>query len=232
MSGSGSLTKTGEGTLTLSGANTYSGCTIIRGGFINFSFAGNFGTGSITLDGSGLQWATGSTADISAKLDPIGANGGKFDTNGNDVTLGTAISRPGALEKTGAGTLTVSFASGYDAMTTVRDGVLAPGSGLASTQLALDGGAAFRTNGHGHSLDNGSLAVTGEGATYDGDLSAKNAVLIFIAPFNVTQPLLNITGEADVSDSKISVGLTGGTEFAPGAKLTLLRSRKEINAAG
>ena len=57
---------------------------------------------------------------------------------------------------------------------------------------------------------------------YKGDLSARNATLNFISPVHPTQPLLRVTGDADVSGSTYNVGLSGGTSLAAGSTLTLL----------
>ena len=69
----------------------------MTGGLVSFAAANNLGSGTITLDGGGLQWATGNTLDISSRLAPLGAGGGTFDTNGNNVTLASTISGAGAL---------------------------------------------------------------------------------------------------------------------------------------
>src|SRR4029450_1492368 len=58
ISGTGTLSKAGTGTLILSGTNSYSGGTTVTGGLINF-LAGGLGTGTITVNGGGLQWAAG-----------------------------------------------------------------------------------------------------------------------------------------------------------------------------
>src|SRR5262249_18503625 len=89
------LTKIGTGTLTLTGTNTYSGGTPVPGGLINFEAADNFGTGLITLDGGGLQWASGTSTDISSQLAAF--DGATFDTNGNTVTLANALSGTAGL---------------------------------------------------------------------------------------------------------------------------------------
>jgi outer membrane autotransporter protein len=106
----------------------------------------------------------------------------------------------------------------------VRSGTLALGGNLASRQLTLHGGATFQTNSHSHSLDNGSLTVRGENATYDGNLSATGATLNFIAPASVSQPLLNVTGSADISNSAINLGVSGATSLPRGAQLTLIQT--------
>ena len=68
-------------------ANTYTGGTTVTGGLVNFAAANNLGSGHVTLNGGGLQWATGNTADISGQLASLGSGGATFDTNGNNVTL-------------------------------------------------------------------------------------------------------------------------------------------------
>src|SRR4029077_109316 len=91
IAGAGALVKQGLGTLTLTANNLYSGGTTVSGGLINFASALNFGSGAITLNGGGLQWAAGSNADISPKLAPLGAGAGIFDTNGNTVAFATGL---------------------------------------------------------------------------------------------------------------------------------------------
>ncbi|GHT47577.1 hypothetical protein FACS189454_10030 [Planctomycetales bacterium] len=122
--GAGCIDKQGTGILTLSGANGYSGGTTVSEGLINFNNAGNFGTGNIALNGGGLQWATNTYTDISDRLNSLDANGGIFDTNGNDVSFANAISGDGSLTKTGAGTLTLTGTNSYSGGTTVSEGTL------------------------------------------------------------------------------------------------------------
>ncbi len=84
--GSGSLTKTGAGVLTLSGTNTYSGDTTVRNGTLLVNNAAGSGTGSGTV-----------TVVSGATLGGTGTIGGPVTVNG---TLA-----PG---NNGAGTLTIS----------------------------------------------------------------------------------------------------------------------------
>jgi autotransporter-associated beta strand protein len=163
MSGSisgigGSLVKIGSGTLTLTGTSIYDGGTTINGGLINFSAANNFGTGQITLNGGGLQWATGTTTDISGQLASIGSSGATFDTNGNNVTFANSLSGTGGVTKAGLGTLTLSGANTYTGATTVTAGTLALASGASlAGALAVNGGT-FATNGN---ASIGTLSGTG-----------------------------------------------------------------------
>jgi autotransporter-associated beta strand protein len=188
--GSTMLVKAGTGTLTLTGANTYAGGTTINGGLINFAAASNFGAGTITLNGGGLQWATGTTTDISGQLAPLGASGGVFDTNGNNVTLASAITGTGMLTKTGSGQLTLTGANSYSGGTIVSGGVLQGtttslqgnivNNAQVTIQQATTGTYAGNMSGTGSLLVNGTGTVILTGAnSYTGGttVAASGATL-------------------------------------------------------
>ena len=217
-----SLIKTGAGTLTLTGNNAYTGSTTISEGTLKGNIA----------SGTDLSIAASAIYDGDNKARSVGGlNGGGKILNTSGLTVqsgdfaGIIDNSNTSLTKTGAGTLTLSGTNTYTGMTTVRSGALALGSDLTSNQLTLYGGTVFDRGSHNHSLDNGILSVNGangQSAMYKGDLSARNATLNFISPVHPTQPLLRVTGDADVSGSACNVGLAGGTSLASGSTLTLL----------
>lgn len=182
LSGPGGVTKAGAGVLTFAVDNTYQGGTTVTGGLINFAAASNFGAGKITLNGGGLQWKLGNTADISADLNPIGTGGGTFDTNGNDVSLATPITGvvdgkgnkiDGGITKAGNGTLTLTAAETYGGGTTISGGTLVVGAGGSIT-------------GTGSVVDNGTLSFNQPGdTTFDGAISG-NGQLIWSGPGKLT----------------------------------------------
>jgi autotransporter-associated beta strand protein len=103
VSGSAGLSKTGNGTLTLSGANTYSGATTVSGGTIAVS---GFGNGS-----------TASPLGITSLADPdklvIGAGATLEFTGATNVTTARSftIADSGRIAATGAGALTFNESS-------------------------------------------------------------------------------------------------------------------------
>ena len=222
ISGSGSITKAGAGTLILSGTNTYSGGTTISAGTLSIGSDTNIGSGTNTIGNKGTLLLSGNGTYTN---DWTLSGAGSAIATDNNNTLSGVLSGNGGLTKTGAGTLTLSGTNTYTGMTTVRSGTLALGSDLTSNQLTLYGGTVFDRGSHNHSLDNGILSVNGansQSAMYKGDLSARNATLNFISPVHPTQPLLRVTGDADVSGSAYNVGLAGGTSLASWSTLTLL----------
>ena len=176
ISGTGTLSKAGIGTLILAGNNSYAGGTSITGGFINFNSANSFGSGLITINGGGLQWATGNSADISAQLAAFGAGGTTFDTNGNNVTLAASLSGLGGLTKTGPGIMTLSEVNSYQGGTAVNGGTLAVTAdanlGAASGGLAFGGGTLQFLAGF---ITNRAVTLNAGGGTFD--TNGNNATL-------------------------------------------------------
>jgi autotransporter-associated beta strand protein len=117
MSGSGSLTKSGTGTLELTGSNTYSGDTLVSAGILR----GN---------ATSLQGAITNYASVAFNQ----------TTNG---TYASIMAGTGSLTKSGTGTLTLSNINTFSGSTTVQEGrlQLANDSALASSRIVpLAGG--------------------------------------------------------------------------------------------
>ncbi|HEY1685221.1 MAG TPA: autotransporter-associated beta strand repeat-containing protein [Tepidisphaeraceae bacterium] len=186
--GTGVLTKTGAGTLTLQGANTYSGGTNVIGGTLNITSLSNLGTGTnLTLNGGTLQYAVGSTTDISADTVTIGSSGGTIDTNGNNVTFANGIGNggSGALTKVGTGMLTLGANNTYTGGTNINAGSLAftPGSVPASKTITINAAG---------TLDLGGAFPTATSALTSGKITASSAGTLALA--GNSSENINMTG--------------------------------------
>ncbi|WP_170302862.1 autotransporter-associated beta strand repeat-containing protein [Reyranella soli] len=128
IGGVGRLRKTGGGTLTLTGANTYQGGTAANGGTISVSADANLGaaSGNIGFNGGTLQ----TTASFGTLRSVVLNGAGTFETvAGTTLTLGGTISNTGSLTKTGDGTLIVTVNNTYTGTTTISGGTLQVGNG-------------------------------------------------------------------------------------------------------
>ena len=132
------LTKIGAGTLTLTGANTYTGGTTISAGKLQI---GNGGTsGSIV----------GNVTDNATLV---------FDRS-DSVTFGGAISGTGSLVNLGTGMLTLTGANTYTGGTTVSTGTLQAGSATGfSPSSAFRVNSILNLNGFNNTI--GSLSGNG-----------------------------------------------------------------------
>ena len=152
ISGSGySLTKAGAGTLTLGGANTYSGGTTLSAGQLNLNNASALGTGALTISGGAIGNTSGNAITLSTN-NAQNWNGDFSFAGSNDLNLGSgavtmsssrtvtvasgnltvggAISGSGySLTKAGTGTLILTGSDTYTGPTTVSAGTLQIGAG-------------------------------------------------------------------------------------------------------
>lgn len=125
----GSLVKTGAGSLTLTGDNSYSGGTQLQGGTLGAGSSTALGTGALAMsDATTLQAA----ADGLSLANAITLSGiGNIDTQAYGLTLSGAMTdgaTAGGLAKLGTGTLTLSGANAYSGPTGVMAGTLRAGS--------------------------------------------------------------------------------------------------------
>ena len=151
IAGSNNLTKSGDGILLLSGANTYSGDTIISDGTLQTT-----GTLADTTD---VSVSSGAIYDVDATDTIQSLSGAGSVELANSITLTTGdsgndtfsgvISGSGNLAKAGSGTFTLSGVNTYTGTTTITAGTIsisadsglgaAPGSATAG-HLTLNGG--------------------------------------------------------------------------------------------
>ena len=162
MSGSGSVTKQGAGTLTLTDANSYSGGTTVSEGKLSVGNNSSLGTGSLTMGNNTTLSAgvDGLTVGNAVTLD----GGATVDTATNAFMLSGAIGGTGSLTKSGSGALALTGANSYTGGTTVSEGKLSVGnnSSLGTGSLTMGNNTTLATGVEGLTVGN---AVTLGGAT-------------------------------------------------------------------
>ena len=218
ISGPGSVVQAGSGTLTLTGANTYSGVTSNNAGILSFSSMGNLGTGDITFAGGTLQFAPGNSTDISVRNITLTGNGGTLDVGANNVMLANSIgnSGAGALTKAGSGKLTLTSAPSYTGNTAVSAGTLILGANASlanSPVISLAGGSSLDVSAvSGFSLASGQT-LAGSGTVIGAITSVSGAT---ISPGSATNGTLTVNGNAALGSCTLAYNLnapnvTGGT---------------------
>jgi filamentous hemagglutinin family protein len=214
VSGTGRLTKTGVGALTLSGANTYSGVTTVSGGTLRAA------GGSAIADAS--QVTLTNTAGVSldltgdeaiGNLSGGGGNGGNITLNGNTLTVNEVgnttfagiASGTGGLIKQGAGSLRLSRANTYSGVTAVNAGTLALGTNNVlsnASRVVVDGGV---------------LSMTTRRDTVAG-------VQLLSGSITGTSGVLTSTTAFDLQSGTVSAGLAGAVALNKSTGGTVLLS--------
>ncbi|MEI7587510.1 autotransporter-associated beta strand repeat-containing protein, partial [Runella sp.] len=139
IAGTGSITKSGTGTLTLTSANTYSGSTTINGGVIELNRTGGGtipSTNTVNVNNGG---ALKVSTDQTLNNVPV-ANGGTLNVGANLTVSGTltnhgTINGAGTLIPSGTFTNTGSIAPGNSVGTLSITGNLTLGSGTYNCEI-------------------------------------------------------------------------------------------------
>jgi autotransporter-associated beta strand protein len=201
QSTTGSLTKSGAGTMVLSGQNTYAGVTTISAGTLQVGNAGTTGT-----------LGTGNVVN----------NASLVFNRSDAMTLNNAISGTGTLAQAGAGTLTLSGNNTYTGNTTVSAGTLAlTGSGSIgnSPTITLASAAAFDASGRSSTFALGAaqtMANSGGTALLGGNMNATAGTLSMACDgsnpaFSVSGGTLTLSANTVVRVSKSGSALAHGT---------------------
>ena len=171
ISGLGTLVKAGNGTLTLTGNNSYSGGTTVSNGTLAVSGSGTLGSPAAALNVAGgildLEGTsqTAGTVTINSTIQNGTLSGTSFD--GQNGTISAALSGSGALAKTTAGTLTLSGNSSYSGGTTVSAGslVVSNNNALGSGNVTLNSSNGTNSGVYRSSLTLSGVTVTGKTVT-------------------------------------------------------------------
>jgi len=187
ISGTGSLTQAGTGTLVLASNNTYSGGTTINAGTTlqvgNGSTTGNLGSGAVTDNGNLIFNTTGTT------------------------TISPVISGSGNLSQVGTGTTVLTGNNTYAGSTTISAGTLQVGNGGATGSL---GTATTVTDNANLTFNLGGTTTISTTIVGTGNLTKAGTGTIILAANNT------YSGTTTISAGTLQVG-SGGTAGSLGA---------------
>lgn len=222
ISGSGGLTKSGAGTLTLGGVNTFGGVTTVTAGTLSVSADTAFGAvpgattaGKIILDGGTLSVTTGFALSTNrgVALGPTSGSGNGTISVASGQTLsygGVIANNPGGtggLIKTGAGTLTLSGTNTFSGPVAINGGVLSIGSTnqilpTSTATVTLDGGTLRHTStGVGSTFINTNhpIVIGPGGGTID--IPSSAAILIYSPAANTILITPAVAGSGTITKS-------------------------------
>jgi hypothetical protein len=197
ISGSGSLSIGGLGTTILSGANTYTGGTIVNSGILQLGTTTAAGTGTIRMIDPQINFAATGTYANAISLEVADGQQAADPTILNNISGGNITLTGRIFETAGVGGANqyVTFAGGntifltngtnaWGGVTTVNSGVTISGTtGSISGGSIVNNGTLIYTNvSAGTATQNisgsGGIQVTGTGVTLNGNITTAGQVQV------------------------------------------------------
>jgi fibronectin-binding autotransporter adhesin len=186
-----SLTKSGNGTLTLSAANTYNSSTTISSGILNLTNAAGFGTSAVTIN-------TGAELTVSGVGTPISNT---FTINGSGISnSGAIIANGNNSSDTFSGSIILNSASTITANSgnslTFSGGITDPTNG--TNALALQGAGGINLIG----------AIGASGQALASITSSANTAVVFNAATITTSGAQTYNGITTLAGGASSLNTT------------------------
>jgi autotransporter-associated beta strand protein len=212
------LNKLGANTLTLSGANSYTGTTTVTNGTLQATNAGALpgynvasqisvaSAGTLAVNyGGGSDWTSGQVDALMANASFSSGATLAFDTTnaGSGASYGSAIGSVGttaglAVTKLGPNTLTLTGANTYSGTTTISGGTLQLGDGTTNGSIA---GASI--------VNNAALAfnvANATNSTYAGVISGGGTVTMIGAGTMTLTGANTYSGTTTISGGTLQLG--------------------------
>lgn len=238
-----SLYKNGAGTLTLSGANAYTGDTRIIVGSLTVNSGGSLGSGSDIFISSGATLNINTNTTIASVQETGNSNGGSIAIgSGATLTLtgadkGTvyqnSISGAGGLTLAASGTTNLSLygTQNYTGATSVSGGTLTIPVAASTSGITISGGT-LNIN-HNSATGSGTLTLNGGTINVDATRTISNPVSIggsftFTGTANLTQGTgaiaLTASPTVTISANTLTLGgiISGGFGFTKNGNGTMV----------
>ena len=220
LTGATGIQKKGANTLTLSGANTYTGGTTLGGGVVMANAAETAGVsgplgksaavnaGNISFAGGTLQYGPANAYDYSGRFSTAAGQAVSVDVNGQSVTFATPLNASGETltltNSTGSGRLVLTATNTGTGVTAVYGGALLVNGIIGTNTVTVASGGTVGGTG----IIRGATAIQfagtlAPGYTNIGTLTVSNT--------------LNLAGNALMRTSKNGGVLTNDVAFISGA---------------
>jgi subtilase-type serine protease len=236
ISGQGSLTKRGAGTLVLASTNSYTGGTVVEGGVLKAGTASAFVSGTVYAVNAGRL----DLNDFDLSMSSLSGRGGILDLGkaslsvdqANNSSFAGVIEGTGGLVKTGKGILVLNGQNTYAGLTQVNGGGMVIGDdGHADARLAgsvsVTAGATLAGRGSigGLVVANGASVAPGNSigtlsVTGNLTLAAGSVYELEIDPSGASDRLV-ASGTATIGGAAVNLTKASGN-YEPGRRYTIL----------
>jgi autotransporter-associated beta strand protein len=224
------LIKTGNGTMTLSAANTYTGTTTINAGVLALNHPDALGGGGIvTFTGGTLQYDISNTFQFGGLIENS-TSAIRINTNGFTIGYSQTMdpTNVAGLTKLGSGTLNLTALNSYSGATNINAGTLGfIGSGTISTASTIN-------------VNNGTRLYFGRSNTFGNHLTTTSSPIVIaqgglVENGEYINTLVDLTlngGELRAnggSSAAYPAYLLKGTVTAGGSSASLISANNSVN---